>query len=108
GGWTMSMVWMPMPGQTGLSAAVGFEGMWIAMMAAMMLPSLVPTLARTRLDVLTSAGYFAVWAAIGAGVYVVGIALAQAEVRWATPALPARLAGLIVIGAGVFRILRTG
>jgi len=178
GGWTMSMVWMPMPGQTGLSAAVGFEGMWIAMMAAMMLPSLVPTLARTRLDVLTSAGYFAVWAAIGAGVYVVGIALAQAEVQltcWKArhlecyregclgvahpgaswrrgialgghcalcclpfmaalvvagmmnvavialtalaitveriaraPALPARLAGLIVLGAGVFRILRTG
>jgi len=105
GGWTMSMVWMPMPGQTGLSAAVGFEGMWIAMMAAMMLPSLVPTLARTRLDVLTSAGYFAVWAAIGAGVYVVGIALAQAEVRWATLALVIPIArGVVLVVAGLVQL----
>src|SRR2546428_12989869 len=97
----MSMVWMPLPGQAGWSAAVGFEGMWIAMMAAMMLPSLVPTLARTRLDVLTSAGYFAVWAAIGAGGYVVGIALAQAEVRWATLALGIPIArGCVVVVAG--------
>jgi predicted metal-binding membrane protein len=48
GGWTMSMVWMRMPGQTWSGAAASFLGMWIAMMVAMMLPSLVPMLWRHR------------------------------------------------------------
>ncbi len=105
GEWTLSMVWMAMPGQTRVGAALGFEGMWIAMMATMMLPSLVPTLARTRLDVLASAGYFAVWAAIGAGVYVVGIALAQAEVRWAILARAIPIArGVVLVGAGLVQL----
>ena len=46
GGSTMSMVWMRMPGQTWPGAAASFLGMWIVMMAAMMLPSLVPMLWR--------------------------------------------------------------
>lgn len=105
GGWTMSMVWMPMPGETQLSAAVGFEGMWVAMMATMMLPSLVPTLARTRPDVLTSAGYFAVWAGIGAAVYVVGLALAGAELRWPTLARTIPTArGVVLIAAGLVQL----
>src|SRR5215469_2516124 len=48
GGWTMSMAWMPMPGETWLGTAASFVGMWIVMMVAMMLPSLVPTLWRYR------------------------------------------------------------
>src|SRR5207249_698842 len=48
GGWTMSMAWMPMPGETRLAAAAGFLAMWVAMMGAMMIPSLVPTLTRDR------------------------------------------------------------
>src|SRR5690349_18834139 len=40
GGWTMSMAWMRMPGQTWLDAAASFLGMWLVMMIAMMLPSL--------------------------------------------------------------------
>ena len=40
GGWTMSMAWMRMPGQTWLGAAASFIGMWVVMMVAMMLPSL--------------------------------------------------------------------
>ena len=47
GGWTMSMVWMRMPGQTWPGAAASFLGMWIVMMVAMMLPSLVPMLGVT-------------------------------------------------------------
>src|SRR6266478_2366089 len=42
GDWTMSMTWMRMPGQTWLGAAASFLGMWVVMMVAMMLPSLVP------------------------------------------------------------------
>jgi predicted metal-binding membrane protein len=48
GGWTMSMAWMRMPGQTWPGAAASFLGMWVVMMVAMMLPSLVPMLRRYR------------------------------------------------------------
>ncbi len=48
GGWTMSMAWMRMPGQTWPGAAASFLGMWVVMMVAMMLPSLLPMLRRYR------------------------------------------------------------
>jgi hypothetical protein len=48
GGWTMSMAWMRMPGQTWPGAAASFLGMWVVMMVAMMLPSLFPMLWRYR------------------------------------------------------------
>ena len=44
GGWTMSMAWMRMSGQTWPVAAASFFGMCSVMMVAMMLPSLVPML----------------------------------------------------------------
>src|SRR5690349_25011726 len=78
GGWTMSMAWMRMPGQTWPGAAASFLGMWIAMMVAMMLPSLFPMLRRYRqavagtgetrlgrLTALVAGGYFCVWTALG-------------------------------------------
>src|SRR3979411_706346 len=78
GGWTMSMAWMRMPGQTWPGAAASFFGMWIVMMGAMMLPSLVPMLWRYRqavasigetrlglLTVLVGMGYFLVWTLFG-------------------------------------------
>ena len=48
GGWTMSMMWMRMCGQTWFRAWASFVGMWIVMMVAMMLPSFVPMLWRFR------------------------------------------------------------
>jgi len=48
GGWTMSMAWIRMPGQTWPGAAASFLGMWVVMMVAMMLPSLFPMLQRYR------------------------------------------------------------
>ena len=56
GGWAMSMAWMRMPGQTWLGSAASFMGMWIVMMAAMMLPSLVPMLLNYRRSVRDLAG----------------------------------------------------
>jgi predicted metal-binding membrane protein len=95
GGWTTSMAWMRMPGQSWLGAAAAFLGMWVVMMVAMMLPSLVPMLLRYRRGlrrsdqtrrggrtVLAGAGYFFVWAVLGAVVYPLGVALAVAEMRW--------------------------
>ena len=78
GGWAMSMAWMRMPGQTWPGAAALFIGMWVVMMVAMMLPSLVPMLWRYRqavgrageaclgrLTTLVGAGYFSVWMVFG-------------------------------------------
>jgi predicted metal-binding membrane protein len=95
GGWTMSMAWMRMRGQTWLIAAVSFLGMWAVMMLGMMLPSLVPMLRRYRnavsageprlgqLTAVVGAGYFFVWIAIGIAVFAAGAALASAEMRQA-------------------------
>src|SRR5229473_3600122 len=74
GGWTMSMAWMRMPGQSWLVAAASFMAMWTVMMVAMMLASLLSTLSRNSERVLTvGAGYFLVWATLGAAVYPLGI-----------------------------------
>ena len=94
GGWTMSMAWMRMPGQTWPGAAASFLGMWVAMMMAMMLPSLAPTLWRYRqalggagptragrLTALAGAGYFVVWTGFGVFAFPLGAALGNVEMR---------------------------
>src|SRR6185369_12126015 len=94
GGWSMSMVWMRMPGQTWPGAAASFLGMWVVMMVAMMMPSLVPMLWRyrqaleqtseTRLDrqtALVGVGYFFVWTAFGVAAFPLGVVLAELEMR---------------------------
>jgi len=75
---------MPMSGQTWLGAAASFLGMWVVMMVAMMLPSLVPTLWRYsqaglgQLTTLVGVGYFAVWIVFGMVAYLLGLALPRA------------------------------
>jgi len=94
GGWTMSMTWMRMPGQTWLGAAGSFLGMWLVMMIAMMLPSLVPMLLRYRraigsrgaarlgrLTARVAVAYFLVWTVFGMEVFPLGISLAAAEMQ---------------------------
>ena len=117
GGWTMSMMWMRMPGQTWPGAAASFVEMWIMMMAAMMLPSLIATLlrngqvfsgpSRARLASLTAlagVGYFFVWTAIGLAVFPLGVALAAAAMQEPTLARAAPLAGgVVVLIAGAFQ-----
>lgn len=114
GGWTMSMAWMRMPGQTWPGAAASFLGMWIVMMAAMMLPSLVPMLQRYReavdrlgatrlgrLTTLVGAGYFFVWTAFGVVAFPLGVALAAVEMRRPALARAVPVAiGLVVLIAG--------
>jgi predicted metal-binding membrane protein len=94
GGWTMSMAWMRMPGQTWLGSATSFLGMWVVMMMAMMLPSLVPMLRRYRdavratgatrlgaLTVLVGLGYFGVWTVFGIAAFPLGVALTTIEMQ---------------------------
>jgi predicted metal-binding membrane protein len=117
GGWTMSMAWMRMPGQTWLGAAAAFLGMWIVMMVAMMLPSLVPMLwryrqavgrrAETRLGRLTALagmGYFFVWTVFGMAAFPLGVALAAVEMRLPALARTVPIAvGMIVLLAGAIQ-----
>jgi len=118
GGWTLPMAWVKMPEQTWPSAVAAFMGMWIVMMAAMMLPSLTPMLLSYRriirmqgtthpagLTALAGAGYFCVWAVFGVVVYAVGAALAAAEMQWMDLARLAPAAtGAVLVLAGVYQL----
>src|SRR5258708_17697380 len=116
GGWTMSMTWMRMPEETWLGAAVSFLSMWIAMMVAMMLPSLTPVLLRHRqalastgatrlgrLNALVGLGYFFVWIVFGMAAFPLGVALAAMEMQ--LPALaravPIAIAGVVLIAGAL-------
>ena len=118
GGWTMSMAWMRMPGQTWPGAAVSFLGMWVVMMVAMMLPSLVPMLWRYRravdrtgeprlgrLTALVSVGYFFVWTVFGVAAFPLGAALATIEMEQPALARAVPIAvGLVVLVAGALQL----
>jgi predicted metal-binding membrane protein len=113
----MSMAWMRMPGQTWLDAALAFLGMWLVMMAAMMLPALVPMLRRYReavggrgrpglgrLTALAASGYFVVWGLLGTIAFLVGSVLTQLEMQHPAMArLVPTFVGLFVVGAGAFQ-----
>jgi predicted metal-binding membrane protein len=118
GGWTMSMAWMRMPGQTWPGAAASFVGMWTVMTVAMMLPSLLPMLVRYRravgaagearlgrLTLLVGLAYLAVWAAFGVAVFPLGVALAS--VTMTTPALARAVplaVGAAVVAGGALQL----
>ena len=118
GGWTMSMAWMRMPGQTWPGVATSFLSMWVVMMVAMMLPSLIPMLWRYRqavgrtgetrllgrLTALVGVGYFLVWTVLGMAAFALGIALAAVEMR--QPALARAVpitVGAVVLIAGALQ-----
>src|SRR2546428_684797 len=118
GGWTMSMAWMRMPGQTWPGAASSFLGMWVVTMVAMMLPSLVPMLWRYRqavdrtgeprvgrLPALVGVGYFFVWTVFGMAAFPLGVALATIEMQ--QPALARAVpivVGVVVLIAGCLQL----
>ena len=116
GGWTMSMAWMRMPGQTWPGTAASFLGMWVVMMVAMMLPSLVPMLWRyrqavgtgeTRPGLLTAAvgvGYLFVWTVFGMAAFPLGVALATIEMQQPALARAVPIAsGVVVVIAGALQ-----
>jgi predicted metal-binding membrane protein len=117
GGWTLSMAWMRMPGQTWTGASASFLGMWTAMMVAMMLPSLVPMLWRYRqavgrrgetglgrLTALVGVGYFFVWTLFGMAAFALGVALAEVEMQRPALSRAAPIAvGVVVVIAGALQ-----
>src|SRR5262245_32048864 len=111
GGWTMSMMWMRMPGQTWAASATSFQLMWLAMMVAMMLPSALPTFLNTKrapgsLSVMATV-YFAMWLGAGVGIYALGLAVGAAAMRWEnfSHAVPV-LSSAALIAAGAFQFTR--
>jgi predicted metal-binding membrane protein len=101
---------MPMAGQLRPAAAAAAVCIWIAMMVAMMLPSLAPTLWRYRLafersggkrpaslTALVGAGYLFVWSAFGIAALPLGNMMAAL-----TRAVPIA-AGVIVLIAGAMQ-----
>jgi predicted metal-binding membrane protein len=114
GGWTMSMAWVRMPGQTWPGASASFLGMWVVMMVAMMLPCLVPMLWRYRqavgrtgetsvgrLTAFVGVGYFLVWTVFGMAAFPLGVALAAIEMRQPALARAVPIAvGVVVLIAG--------
>jgi predicted metal-binding membrane protein len=112
GGWTMSMTWMRMPGQSWPGAAAMFMGMWVVMMVAMMLPAITPALARYRqairplagvpagrLTLIVAAAYFTVWTLAGLAVFPLGAALAAL-----TMSLPA-ISRAVPVATGIFILI---
>jgi predicted metal-binding membrane protein len=118
GGWTMSMTWMRMPGQTWAGAAVAFLAMWTLMMLAMMLPSLVPMLLRYRHGLrvanerrlgartaICGAAYFFVWLALGPAAFALGEILAGVEMQWSALARAVPLlTGFVLLLAGCLQL----
>ena len=117
GGWTMSMAWIRMPGQTWAGAAASFLGMWVVMMVAMMLPSLIPMLLRYRqavgstaanrlglLTALVGLAYFVVWTISGVVAFPLGAALAAIEMQQPALAHAVPIAvGVVVLIAGALQ-----
>jgi predicted metal-binding membrane protein len=99
-----------------VGAAAAFLGMWVAMMAAMMLPSVAPALWRYRVAAVAAPAGFAylgVWTAIGAAAYALGIALANFRIPLLALAdfsavvdFGPRSDGVIVVAAGLVQFTR--
>ncbi len=103
GGWKMSMIWMP--GQDWSGAAMSYLGMWVVMMMAMMMPSLVPMLPRMGwLTVVAGTGYFFVWTVFGMAVFPIGVAFATAEMKLPglSRAIPVAV-GVVILIAGLLQ-----
>jgi len=90
-------VWSRMPGQTWLEHFLVFEGMWIVMMIAMMMPVFAPVLLREIATPLPVAmGYFMAWSLLGVALYPLGVAAAAL-------APGPMVGGVLVIIAGVLQ-----
>jgi predicted metal-binding membrane protein len=117
GGWTMSMMWMTMPGWRLWSTGIMFLAMWQAMMIAMMLPSSWPMLELYRrvarstgephpalATFLLGVGYFGAWLAFGAIAFAIGFAWSAETMRSPTVSRSAPLlAGVLLIFGGAFQ-----
>jgi predicted metal-binding membrane protein len=112
--WTIEqMAGMDAGPWTGLGTFAWFLGVWVVMMAAMMFPSVAPTVAlyarmsggsRVRPMMFTT-GYLATWTGAGVVAFVVGVVLSHAaagELAWDRAGRP--LAGATLVVAAVYEL----
>src|SRR6266568_3261552 len=118
GHWTMSMMWMSMPGQSQFISGLVFTAMWLAMMVAMMLPSSMPMLllyrraARFRAEpylgwitFTVALGYFAVWIIFGVVAYLAGVGITRSAMQWESVSRMVPFAsGIGLAFAGVYQL----
>src|SRR5579859_1552487 len=118
GHWTMSMMWMAMPGQALFISGLVFTAMWLAMMVAMMLPSSMPMLllyrraaafrAEAHLGWATfsvAAGYFVVWTVFGIIAYLAGVGISRSSMQWEIVSRMVPLAGGVALMlAGIYQL----
>ena len=97
---------------TGLGTFGWFLGVWVVMMAAMMFPSVSPTVAlysrmsRSRLlPVAFTTGYLVTWAGAGIIAFVIGVAATHAaggDLAWERAGRP--IAGATLVAAAVYEL----
>ena len=101
----------------GLGPIESFAATWVVMMAAMMLPSLVPMLWRYRqavgrtgetrlgrLTALVGVGYFSLWTVVGLAAFPLGVGLAALEMQQPALARAVPIAvGVVVLIAGALQ-----
>jgi predicted metal-binding membrane protein len=98
---------------TGLGAVGWFLGVWVVMMAAMMFPSVAPTVALySRMSqqsrwppVVFTLGYLVTWAAAGLVAFLIGLIAshaAEGELAWEHAGRP--LAGATLVVAAVYEL----
>lgn len=131
GGWTMSMMWMPMGGA--VVSATLFTLMWLAMMVAMMLPSTMPMLLLYRRvmsfraanngaaaeretrdrqsrmvavsTLVVASGYFFIWTMFGVVAYAIGSLMARGAMHWDAFSRTLPLAGGVALCiAGIYQL----
>ncbi len=116
--WSGSMAGgMGMQAQNPLAAALAYLGLWLLMMAAMMLPSLLPALLRYRRSLraageartdglagLAGLGYFFVWGLFGIPAYLLTLIVTAAEMHWMLPSgVVSALTGAVLLLAGGYQ-----
>ena len=111
GGWTMSMMWMRMSGDTWLTAWLSFTFMWMAMMTAMMMPSAAPVFVKTGWSAKsfcqTVLGYFTVWTLPVILLFPAGVLLAEATMQsQRLSRIVPLLSGMVLVAAGAFQFTR--
>jgi predicted metal-binding membrane protein len=98
---------------TGMGAAGWFLGIWVVMMAAMMFPSVAPTIAlysrmtRERSPtspLLFAAGYLVTWASAGVVAFAIGMAARATGDGLAWDHAGRALAGATLIAAAVYQL----
>jgi predicted metal-binding membrane protein len=98
---------------TGLGAFGWFVGVWVVMMAAMMFPSVAPTIAlyarmnptSRMVPLVFTSGYLATWAGAGVVAFLIGLAgrrVAGGDLAWGAAGRP--IAGATLIVAAVYEL----